>query len=81
MKITDLDWYLHGHHTYFISVKVTNTAGLTTIQASSPYVHDVQLPAEGLVLDIDSQVGNNQLEFYNCDKSDPKNKKIYFQFW
>ncbi|XP_071123173.1 uncharacterized protein [Mytilus edulis] len=55
VKIIDLDWYLHGHHTYYISIKVTNTAGLTAIQASSPYIHDVQLPAEGFVLDIDSQ--------------------------
>lgn len=69
VKIIDLDWYLHGHHTYYISIKVTNTAGLTAIQASSTYIHDVQLPAEGFVLDIDSQVQNSQWEVYYCKKN------------
>ena len=57
VKVTDLDWYLHGHHTYYVSIKVANTAGLVKIQTSSPYIHDVQKPAEGVVLDIDTQVG------------------------
>ena len=26
------------------------------IQTSSPYIHDVQPPAEGVILDIDTQV-------------------------
>ena len=58
VNITSLDWYIHGHHTYYFSIKVTNTAGLAEIQVSSPYIHDVQLPAEGVVLDIDTQVRN-----------------------
>ena len=57
VKVTDLDWYLHGHHTYYVSIKVANTAGLVKIQTSNPYIHDVQKPAEGVVLDIDTQVG------------------------
>ncbi|CAG2233138.1 unnamed protein product [Mytilus edulis] len=55
VKVTDLDWFLHGHHTYYVSLKVTNTAGQTVIQSSGPYIHDVQLPAEGVVLDIETQ--------------------------
>ena len=56
VKVTDLDWYLHGHHTYYVYIKVANTAGLVTIQTSRPYTHDVQKPAHGVVLDIDTQV-------------------------
>ncbi|CAC5386466.1 unnamed protein product [Mytilus coruscus] len=55
VKVTNIDWFLHGHHTYYVSLKVTNTAGQTVIQSSGPYIHDVQLPAEGVVLDIDTQ--------------------------
>ncbi|CAG2247188.1 unnamed protein product [Mytilus edulis] len=55
VNVSDLDWYLHGNHTYYVSVKVTNTAGQTAIQSSGPYIHDVQLPAEGVVLDIETQ--------------------------
>lgn len=54
--IINLDWYLHGHHTYYINIKVANSAGLVIIQGSSPYVHDVQRPSEGVVLDIDTLV-------------------------
>ena len=56
VNISGLEWRIHGHHTYYISIKVTNTAGLVMIQTSSPYIHDVQPPAEGVVLDIDTQV-------------------------
>lgn len=48
-----LDWYLHGYHKYYVSVKVTNTAGLVTIEASGPYIHNVQVPDEGVVFDVD----------------------------
>jgi hypothetical protein len=33
--IINLDWYLHGHHTYYINIKVANSAGLVIIQGSS----------------------------------------------
>jgi hypothetical protein len=56
VNISGLEWSIHGHHTYYISIKVTNTAGLVMIQTSSPYIHDVQPPAEGVILDIDTQV-------------------------
>lgn len=56
--INTLDWYLHGHHIYYINIKVANSAGLVVIQGSSPYTHDVQNPSEGVVLDIDTNVRN-----------------------
>ncbi|CAG2222618.1 unnamed protein product [Mytilus edulis] len=55
VNITNLEWNIHGHHTYYISIKVTNSAGLVNIQTSTPYIHNVQLPAEGVVLDIDTE--------------------------
>ena len=66
-KVTELDWFLHGHHTYYVSIKVTNTAGLVKIQTSSPYIHDVQRPAEGVVFDIDTQVGNLYNKNLSCN--------------
>ncbi|CAC5360416.1 unnamed protein product [Mytilus coruscus] len=55
VDITNMDWFLHGHHSYYVSIKITNSAGLVTIQTSDPYIHDVQLPAEGVIIDIDPQ--------------------------
>ncbi|XP_063415906.1 uncharacterized protein LOC134697555 [Mytilus trossulus] len=55
VDITNMDWSLHGHHTYYVSIKITNSAGLVTIQTSDPYIHDVQLPAEGVIIDVDPQ--------------------------
>ncbi|CAC5386461.1 unnamed protein product [Mytilus coruscus] len=70
VKVTDLDWYLHGHHTYYVSLKVTNTAGQTAIQSSGPYIHDVQLPAEGVVLDIDTQDFSTDIPFKDIQDLD-----------
>ncbi|XP_071123148.1 uncharacterized protein [Mytilus edulis] len=54
--IHELDWYLHGFHTYYVSIKATNSAGQANIQTSSPYIHAVEPPTEGVVIDIDTQV-------------------------
>lgn len=51
--VTTLDWSLHGNHKYYVSIKVTNTAGLVKIKSSGPYIHNVQLPAKGVVFDIE----------------------------
>ena len=56
VNITTLDWYLHGNHKYYVSVKVSNTAGLVTIESSDPYIHNVQVPDEGVVFDVDPNV-------------------------
>ncbi|XP_070562336.1 uncharacterized protein [Ptychodera flava] len=46
-----LDWDLHGDHTYYVSIKVTNVAGLSVTATSEPYRHVVDLPSSGIVLD------------------------------
>ncbi|XP_070564494.1 uncharacterized protein [Ptychodera flava] len=46
-----LDWDLHGDHIYYMSIKVTNVAGLTVTATSEPYRHLVDLPSAGVVLD------------------------------
>ncbi|XP_063447093.1 uncharacterized protein LOC134726613 [Mytilus trossulus] len=48
-----LDWSLHGHHDYYVTIKVTNLAGLSSTQTSVLYTHDTQLPSPGIVYDID----------------------------
>lgn len=53
VMVTSLNWSLHGNHKYYVSIKVTNTAGLVKIKSSGPYIHNVQLPAEGVVFDIE----------------------------
>ncbi|XP_033753115.1 uncharacterized protein LOC117336612 [Pecten maximus] len=50
--ISSLSWDLHGHHSYYVTIKVQNTAGLFSTVPSEPYVHDVMLPVPGSVFDI-----------------------------
>ena len=47
-----LAWDIHGTHTYFISIKVENVAGLTSVLASKPYIHVVAAPSGGVVMEI-----------------------------
>ncbi|XP_077997650.1 uncharacterized protein LOC144450798 isoform X2 [Glandiceps talaboti] len=47
-----LDWHLHGDHTYYIFIRVENTAGLSSIAQSEPYRHIVEAPSRGVVYDI-----------------------------
>ncbi|CAC5370733.1 unnamed protein product [Mytilus coruscus] len=70
VNVSDLDWYLHGHHTYYVSIKVTNTAGQAAILSSGPYIHDVQLPAEGVVLDIETQDISTHIPFKDIQDMD-----------
>ncbi|XP_046562882.1 uncharacterized protein LOC124271765 [Haliotis rubra] len=52
VALTDLHWDLHHSHTYFVSVRVTNIVGLSTLAVSEPYVHDVMPPLRGVVEDV-----------------------------
>ncbi|XP_046557203.1 uncharacterized protein LOC124266453 [Haliotis rubra] len=52
VALTDLHWDLHHSHTYFVSVRVTNIVGLSTVAVSEPYVHDVMPPLRGVVEDV-----------------------------
>lgn len=52
MGVSDTEWRLHGHHTYYVTVKAENSAGLTSYAVSDPYIHDVQTAARGVVIDI-----------------------------
>lgn len=49
---SSLDWSLHGHHDYYVTIKVTNLAGLSITKTSVVYTHDIQLPSAGIVYDI-----------------------------
>lgn len=52
IPIPDTEWGLHGNHTYYVTVKAENAAGLITYGVSDPYVHNVQLPSTGIVMDV-----------------------------
>ncbi|XP_070570802.1 uncharacterized protein [Ptychodera flava] len=47
-----LDWHLHGDHSYYVFVRVENTAGLVTVVNSDPYRHVVQKPYKGVVFEV-----------------------------
>lgn len=51
INISMVEWGIHGNHTYYVTIKAENVAGLTTYGVSEPYVHNVQLPAKGIVMD------------------------------
>ena len=52
LLILSLKWSLHGHHSYYFTIKATNLAGLSIRQTSVEYRHDVQLPSRGIVTDM-----------------------------
>ncbi|XP_071964161.1 uncharacterized protein [Antedon mediterranea] len=52
IPLSRLDWELHVNYVYFVSIKATNVAGLSTIGVSEPYYHRNALPMLGVVFDI-----------------------------
>ena len=50
-----LNWHLHGHQRYYVTVKASNTVGLFTLESSDEYIHDVELPSVGVVFDVSVQ--------------------------
>ncbi|XP_035696852.1 uncharacterized protein LOC118430249 [Branchiostoma floridae] len=52
VPVSSLDWQLHGTHTYYLSVRVENTAGLSLVASSGPYVHVIDLPSRGVVMEV-----------------------------
>ncbi|KAI8485722.1 hypothetical protein Bbelb_365560, partial [Branchiostoma belcheri] len=53
---TELQWGLHGNHTYYVSIKATDAAGLSVVEVSPPYVHNVEPPARGVVEDVNPDI-------------------------
>lgn len=60
IAISDTEWRLHGHQTYYVTIKAENSAGLSTFAVSETYIHDVQLASEGLVFDIEATVSSKK---------------------
>ena len=50
--VSALRWVLHANHDYYVTIKVTNLAGLTTLATSHPYKHNVRIPSPGIVYDV-----------------------------
>ncbi|XP_019617771.1 PREDICTED: uncharacterized protein LOC109465072 [Branchiostoma belcheri] len=57
IPLSALDWHLHGQNTYYVSIRVENAAGLSTVATSQPYVHFVGLPSRGVVMEVDPAAG------------------------
>lgn len=51
-NLSALNWKLHGHHVYYVTIKAINLAGLFVTKASLPYIHDIVLPTRGIVIDV-----------------------------
>ncbi|CAC5401969.1 unnamed protein product [Mytilus coruscus] len=66
-----LPWSLHADHEYYITIKVTNLAGLTATHTSEPYKHYTQLPVAGVVFDVDKASITDKLkETHDIDFTD-----------
>lgn len=52
VAIDSLDWDLHGFHVYYVTVKATNRAMLSTQAVSPPYEHGIQKVTAGIVIEI-----------------------------
>ncbi|XP_078658227.1 uncharacterized protein LOC144903711 [Branchiostoma floridae x Branchiostoma belcheri] len=52
LPMSHLEWHLHGNQVYYVTLRVTNSAGLTSTLTSAPYHHDVDLPSVGVVFEV-----------------------------
>ncbi|KAI8509825.1 hypothetical protein Bbelb_122530 [Branchiostoma belcheri] len=52
LPMSHLEWHLHGNQVYYVTLRVTNSAGLTSTLTSTPYHHDVELPSVGVVFEV-----------------------------
>ncbi|CAH1259452.1 Hypp2286 [Branchiostoma lanceolatum] len=52
VRVSSLDWQLHGTHAYYMSVRAENTAGLSLVVSSGPYVHVIDVPSKGVVMEV-----------------------------
>ncbi|XP_061181031.1 uncharacterized protein LOC133189645 [Saccostrea echinata] len=69
IAVSDTEWRLHGHQTYYVTIKAENSGGLSTYAVSDPYIHDVQLATKGVVFDI--QASNlGQMPFTDIEDVD-----------
>ncbi|XP_052707847.1 uncharacterized protein LOC128183063 isoform X2 [Crassostrea angulata] len=67
IPISDTEWGLHGNHTYYVTVKAENAAGLISYGVSDPYIHNVQLPSTGIVMDVPSSTGSFFIDIADID--------------
>ncbi|XP_021356985.1 uncharacterized protein LOC110452658 [Mizuhopecten yessoensis] len=68
--VADLDWDLHGHHSYYVTVRAENSVGLFVMATSSAYIHDVQLAARGVVLDVPVGSDKDSVPYTDIEDSD-----------
>ena len=57
-------------HDYYITIKATNQAGLSTYISTIPYEHASSLPTLGYVYDINTAISFNILDSYNSNDKD-----------
>ncbi|CAH1242631.1 Hypp6913 [Branchiostoma lanceolatum] len=52
LPVSQFEWDLHGDQVYYVTLRVTNSAGLTSSLTSTPYHHNVELPSVGVVFEL-----------------------------
>ncbi|KAK3612523.1 hypothetical protein CHS0354_024495 [Potamilus streckersoni] len=63
VPIVKLQWQLHSHHTYYVTIKAENGGGLFVKADAKPYIHDFQVPSKGVVFEIDPTSNNERHMF------------------
>ncbi|XP_078585869.1 uncharacterized protein LOC144867679 [Branchiostoma floridae x Branchiostoma japonicum] len=62
LPVSNFEWHLHGNHVYYVTVRVTNSAGLTSSVTSMPYHHNVELPSVGVVFELAESSATDALQ-------------------
>ena len=52
IPVEDLQWRLHGRHSYYVTLKLEGVNGLETVASSDVYEHYVGPPSGGVVVEI-----------------------------
>ena len=52
IPVEDLQWRLHGRHSYYVTLKLEAVNGLETVASSDVYEHYVGPPSGGIVVEI-----------------------------
>ena len=64
IPLESLDWSIHGDHVYYASIRVENSAGLSSVMTSLPYRHMVQIPSTGVVLDLEREAAEDTSAYF-----------------
>ncbi|XP_078573997.1 uncharacterized protein LOC144860568 isoform X2 [Branchiostoma floridae x Branchiostoma japonicum] len=61
LPVRQFEWHLHGDQVYYVTLRVTDSAGLTSSLTSTPYHHNVELPSVGVVFELAESAATDTL--------------------